>query len=97
MDFGFVRGSDWNDKTADGNTITSINGYLSYLLVVDRATRFKWVMLKASKKPPVTLLRGLLQKLQCKESQRYIMTDEGGELARSKDFETRLQKNLDIH
>ena len=41
MDFGFVRGSDWSSKSADDKLITSIDGFRSYLIVVDRATRYK--------------------------------------------------------
>jgi hypothetical protein len=38
MDYGFVRGSDWKQKDSDGKTVTSIDGYRSYLLIIDRAT-----------------------------------------------------------
>ena len=30
MDFGFVRGSEFVEKTQDGRTITSVDGYNSY-------------------------------------------------------------------
>ena len=35
MDFGFVRGSNYSVKTEDGPTVTSIDGYNSYLIIVD--------------------------------------------------------------
>ena len=37
MDFGFVRGIDYSDKTEDEKTITSINDYNPYLIIVDKA------------------------------------------------------------
>ena len=40
LDFGFVCGSDFNYKTKQGSTITSIDGKNSYLSIIDRATRF---------------------------------------------------------
>lgn len=90
MDFGFVRGSTWKQQDENGQTITSINGYRAYLLVVDRATRYKWIFLSKSKKPPIAMVRGLLQRLDCKATERYIMTDQGGELARSEEFRSLL-------
>ena len=40
MDFGFVRGSGYKVKGEDGPTITSIDGYNSYLIIIDRVTRY---------------------------------------------------------
>ena len=52
MDFGFVRGSSYTIKQEDGPPITSKEGYNSYLLIIDRATRYMWVFLTSSKEPP---------------------------------------------
>ena len=38
MDFGFLRGSAFAKKDDTGQTITSIDGFRSYLIVVNRAT-----------------------------------------------------------
>ena len=38
MDFGFARGSEWKEKTSKGKTITSMEGFNSYLIIVDKAT-----------------------------------------------------------
>ena len=43
MDFGFVRGSDWAKKDNDNKLVTSVDGYCSYLLVIDKASRFIWI------------------------------------------------------
>jgi hypothetical protein len=48
-DFGYVRGSDWSKKDSDGKLVTSINGYRSYCLVIDRATRYIWIILTKRK------------------------------------------------
>ena len=40
MDFGFVHGSNYTIKQETGPTITSKDGYDSYLLIIDRATRY---------------------------------------------------------
>jgi hypothetical protein len=45
MDFGFVQGSDFNDKDENGKTITSKDGKRAYLSIVDRATRYTWIFL----------------------------------------------------
>jgi hypothetical protein len=39
MDMGIVHGTKYSRKDDDGNLVTSIDGYNSYLLIVDRATR----------------------------------------------------------
>ena len=36
MDFGFVRGTGYSHRTADGKIITSIDGFNSYLIIIDR-------------------------------------------------------------
>jgi hypothetical protein len=40
---GFVQGTKYSHKDMDGNIVTSLDGYNSYLLIVDYATRYKWV------------------------------------------------------
>ena len=36
MDYGFVRGSDYNAKDNDGKLVTSIGKYCAYLLIIDK-------------------------------------------------------------
>ena len=40
IDFNFVRGSDNSVRTESGHTITSIDGFNSYLIIVNRVTRY---------------------------------------------------------
>ncbi len=59
MDFGFMRVSA-NDymqlsKTTDC-VVQSYDGYSSYLIIVDAATRFIWVFLTTSKEPPLDIV-----------------------------------------
>jgi hypothetical protein len=56
MDFGFVCGTNFQEKNKEGQTITSIDGKNSYLLIVNRATRYMWVFLSASKQPPLQFI-----------------------------------------
>jgi hypothetical protein len=92
IDFGFVRGSDWSMKDTDGKLVTSIDGYRSYCLLIDRSTRYIWIILTKRKTPPVVEVRHLLSQLQSKVQSSYktVTTDLGGELARSKEFQNML-------
>ena len=88
IDFGFVRGSDYAVKNEKGHLVTSIDGYRSYCLIIDRASRYIWVLLTKTKEPPIAQLRNLLTKLQSKVTATHstVTTDLGGELAGSKSF-----------
>lgn len=55
MDFGFIASQfDYSrpDKKEDC-VVTSFNGYNSYLLVVDKETKYTWVYLCEPKEPPL--------------------------------------------
>ena len=52
MDFGFVRGSKYSVKQENAPTITSVDGYNSYLIIVNRVTRYVWIFLTSFKSPP---------------------------------------------
>ena len=93
MDFGFVRGSDYSVKRENAPTITSIDGYNSYLIIVDRVTRYLWLFLTASKAPPLTIVDKVLNKFKCKNPHRTVRTDQGGELGRSHEFQKVVVKN----
>ena len=45
MDFRLLRGSDYAHRDADNWLITSIDGYNSYLLIMDAATRHHCIFL----------------------------------------------------
>ena len=86
MDFGFVRGSQYSIKQEDNPTITSKDGYNSYLIIVDRASRYSWIFLTKSKQPPIALARKVLSKFKSTNPHRTVRTDQGGELGRSEKF-----------
>ena len=86
MDFGFVRGSKYSIKQENNPTITSKDGYNSYLIVVDRASRYTWIFLTKSKNPPIEIARKLLRKFKSTNPHRTVRTDQGKELGRSTKF-----------
>ena len=89
VDFGFVRGSDYSRKGEKGKLITSIDGYRSYCLVIDRASRYITIILTKTKTPPITELRHIFKQLRAKvpeDTHCTVTTDLGGELAGSKSF-----------
>jgi hypothetical protein len=78
MDMGFVRGTQYSTKDVDGNIVTSIDGFNSYLSIVDRATRYTWVFLSKSKHPQVKTIKSFLtMHATTKTVQKYVRTDEG--------------------
>ena len=87
MDFGFVWGSEYVVKSENQPTITSIDGYNSYLIIVDRVTRYIWIFLTTSKAPPITIAQKVLNKFKCKNPHRTVRTDQGGELGMSHEFQ----------
>jgi hypothetical protein len=93
-DFGFVRGSDWSKKDNDGKLVTSMDGFRSYCLIIDRESRYIWIILTKRKTPPIDAVRNLLQQLRPKVNNSYctLTTDLGGELAGSHDFQKMLNE-----
>jgi dUTP pyrophosphatase len=91
-DFGYVRGSDWSKRDSDGRLVTSVDGYRSYCLIIDRHTRYIWIILTKRKTPPIDELRNLLHMLGSKVCNQYktITTDLGGELAKARVFQRML-------
>jgi hypothetical protein len=63
MDFGFMHAStlDYShcDKTKD-HVVLLYDGFLSYLLIVDAASRYVWVFLTHSKSPPLDIVSKFL-------------------------------------
>ena len=80
MDFGFVRGADYNYKTKDGKTITSIDGKNAYLIIIDRSSRYIWVFITSDKTPPIKEARMILNKFKSTNKGRSVRVDQGGEL-----------------
>jgi len=63
MDYGFMRASTANFSQLHKGTdwvVRSYDGYSSYLLIIDEASRYVWVFLTASKDPPLDLITAFL-------------------------------------
>ena len=86
MDFGFIRGPSSDGKR--GHLRSCRNGYNSYLLIVDVATRYMWSFPTSSKDVPCQLIEKFLDKYGNKDptADRIVRTDLGGELAKSLSF-----------
>ena len=93
MDFGFVRGKKYQTTDDEGRIITSIDGYNSYLLIIDRKTRYAWVFLTSSKHPPVAEAEAVLKKFGSPHQHKTVCTDQGKELGLSNEFKAMLARN----
>ena len=65
MDYGFMRASSSDYRKPNLKTdrvVQSWDGYSSYLLIVDEASRFMWVFLTKSKEPPLDIINSFLRK-----------------------------------
>ena len=94
MDLGFMRSSTADYKRPNKKTdrvVTSYDGYSSYLLIVDGASRRIWVFLTQTKEPPIDILRAFMTKFSIGSG--LVRTDQGGELAGSTAF-LNLMKSL---
>jgi hypothetical protein len=60
--------------------VHSWDGYLSYLLIVDKATRYIWVILTKSKTPPLDILNKFVTCFGHAHG-RSVRTNQGGKLA----------------
>ena len=96
MDFGFMRAStsDYSRRDrAKDRVVFSYDGFSSYLLIVDEASRYVWVFLTASKSPPIDIVKEFLTQHGHKDG-GCIRTDQGGELARSSAFQDMLLRDF---
>ncbi len=72
--------------------ISSWDGYSSYLLIVDEASRYIWVFLTKSKDPPIDIVETFLGRFG-HEDGGVLSMDQGGELARSFNFGDKILQN----
>ena len=89
MDYGFMRASTptfGKRNKATDRVVFSYDGYSSYLLIVDEASRYIWVFLTSSKDPPLDIVTSFLTHHGHPDG-GCIRTDQGGELARSFEFQ----------
>jgi Reverse transcriptase (RNA-dependent DNA polymerase) len=113
MDLGFIRGPEnlqeilKNGETPKQTVIESHDGYTSYLLIIDGATRYIWIFLNKTKNPPIQLIDNFLATHGNNQQQPgSITTSKGGVLEKSKTFQqhtktqgytiTTVQNQLDI-
>ena len=93
MDLGFIRGPKnlqevlHNGAAPQETIIKSHDGFSSYLLIIDAATRYIWVFLLKSKDPPIAIIDQFLNK-HGTATKGTITTASGGLLHRSKTFNT---------
>jgi hypothetical protein len=95
MDFGFMRSSQSDYTRPNKRTdrvIQSWDGFSSYLLIIDEASRYAWVFLTSSKDPPIDIIDKFLTKFGHKEG-GSIRTDQGGELAGSSALSDMILRN----
>ena len=84
MDFGFMRASTSNYSQPSKKNdwvVLLYDGYSSYLLVIDEASRYIWVFLTTLKEPPLNIINAFLDCFG-HEQGGLICTDQGGKLAR---------------
>ena len=98
MDFGFIKALDSESKEKIKGLIESYDGYNSYLLIIDKKTRYIWIFLSSSKSPPINTVDKFLIKHGIPRDKHsglnlVVRTDQGGELSGSKQF----QKMLSLH
>ncbi len=85
MDYGFMRSSTLDYSCPQKGTtrvVRSYDGFTSYLLIINEASRYTWVFITATKEPPLDIFSEFLQH-HGHEDGGCICTDQGGELARS--------------
>jgi hypothetical protein len=74
--------------------IKSRKGYVAYLLIIDGNSRKTWVYPTKTKEPPIETVDLFLQCFGLRDgTQRYVRTDQGGELARSAAFRAAIAKH----
>jgi hypothetical protein len=81
VNFGFMKGSGYGKMDEEGRTITSIDGFRSYFLIIDRKTWYVWVFLTKTKKPPINIFAQFLKDHGHPTApNRTVRSDRGGEL-----------------
>ena len=77
----------------DGKLVTSVDKYRSYLLVINKASRYSWIFLTRTKQLLVKQVNGLLQKWKGRFTHCTVTTDQDKELGASVAFKQMLMKN----
>jgi hypothetical protein len=69
----------------------SYDGYSSYLMIVDEATRYIWLFLTSSKDPPINIIKEFFHH---HGHESCVRIDQGGKLARSHWFKDTLLRDF---
>jgi hypothetical protein len=97
IDYGFMKGSGYCAKDEKGRTITSLDGYRSYCLIIEKKSRYTWTFLTKTKAPPIALLDTFLKEHGNPNAKhKTIQTDQRGELWSSQDFREIALKHQNI-
>jgi len=92
VNFGFMKGSGYGKMDEEGRTITSIDGFCSYFLIIDRKTRYVWVFLTKTKKPPINIFAQFLKDHGHPTAPNHtVRSDRVGELWGSQAFRDTVQ------
>ena len=93
MDVGYIRGpANLQDvmnsgATPQGRTQQSYDGYNSYLLIIDAASRYMFVYMMKSGTPPIKFIDAFLKKYgNAFDKKKLITTNPDGILHKSKSF-----------
>jgi hypothetical protein len=65
MDFGFMHTSTSNysqPSIKHDRVVLSYDGFLSYLLIIDKTSRHAWIFLITSKEPPLDIVDAFLER-----------------------------------
>jgi hypothetical protein len=73
--------------------VPSLDGFNSYLLIVDELSSYCWVFLCSSKEPPINEISAFLN-IFGQDNGGIIRCDQGGELAKSNAFVSTMLKNF---
>lgn len=91
IDVGFVWRPGCKIKQENVPTVTSIDKYNSYLIIVDRITGYLWLFLTTSKSPPIEIARIVLRRFKCSNPHRSVGIDQGKEIGKSAVFQKMIQ------
>eukprot|EP00957_Ditylum_brightwellii_P055930 4237964-Ditylum_brightwellii.AAC.1 len=91
LDWGFIVQKSKNQDRV--NRLTSINGFQSYLLVVDHHSDRFWPLCSDSKSPPLSWLNCLLTKISPNHENKCVCMDLGSELGRNVEIKKLLTKH----
>ena len=70
----------------------SVDGFNSYIIIVDRVTCYMWIFLRQSNTPPIIIVQHIFNKFKYGHTCRALYTDQEKELGKSADFQEMVDK-----